>query len=242
MTLLFCTFMTQLYTNDIPVLDLRDTITGYIAERGFQRISLEDINPLDRDHLIERDARKNPNATFLTSEDATWRSEEGYLVFDNSEGTLAYIRPNPHAPRTPSAVPYEIHFRTTAPKGFNPDQYFSLAVPQRNLTLLLKSLHKNGNTSISAIADLDDSGVLTKVNEQLDEIRGEELPIRLFHSTYVSIVKNEVRTDKEKVSGELSRAIGSIMVAAHLWSRKQIMYYQAAKEADEKYGHSALVE
>lgn len=231
-----------MYPVDIQVQDLGDKLTKYLAKSGFQRASSGDIHHLDRDHLTERDAREHVYAVPLTP-DEMWRSAEDYLLFDNPEGTLAYVRPNPNAPRIYNALPFEMHFRTAAPEGFSPGQYFSLAVPQRNLKLLLEALHRRGDSSISAIADMDESNVLRRIHEQLDEVEGEGLPVRLFHSIYVSRTREENGgySDKEKAVEELSKAIGSVIVATHLFSRKQIAYYEASAEVDKLFGDSALV-
>ena len=231
-----------MYPVDIQLQDLGDKLTEYLAKYSFQRASLEDIHHLDRDYLTRRDARKCTYAVPLTA-DAMWRSAENYLLLNNPEGTLAYVRPGPHAPRIYNALPFEIHFRTAAPQGFIPAQYFSLAIPHRNLKLLLKALHGNGDISISSIADMNTHNVLTRICKQLDEVEEGVLPVRLFHSTYVSRSREENGgySDKEKAIGELSRAIGSVIIATHLFSRKQIAYYGASAEVDKLFGDSALV-
>lgn len=234
--------MVEMYPVDIQVRDLGDKLSEYLAESGFQRVSLGDINHLDRDHLKQRDAREHAYAVPLTP-DEKWRSADDYLLFDNPEGTMTYVRPNPHAPKIYHALPFEIHFRTAVPKGFSSSQYFSLAVPQRNLTLLLGALHRMENNSISAIADMNKSNVLRRIHEELDEVEGDTLPVRVFHSTYVSRTREENGgySDKEKAVEELSRAIGSVIVATHLFSRKQIAYYEASAEVDKLFQDSALV-
>ncbi len=234
--------MVEKYPVDILVRDLECKLQEYLSKHGFQRASLEEIHHLDRDHLTERDAREHAHAVPLTP-DARWRSADDYLLFNNPEGTLAYVRPNPHAPKIRHALPFEIHFRTAAQHGFSPSQYFSLVVPQRNLRLLLEALHRRGDSSISAIVDLGESNVLRRIYEQLDEVEGDILPVRLFHSTYVSRTREENGgySDKEKASEELSRAICSVIVATHLFSRKQIEYYKASAEVDKLFSESALV-
>ncbi len=120
--------MVKMYPVDVQVRDLGNKLTEYLTESGFQRVYLDDIYHSDRNHLTERDAREHTHAVPLTR-DAMWRSAEDYLLFDNPEGTLAYVRPNPDAPKIYHALPFEIHFRTAAPQEFAPKQYFSLAVP-----------------------------------------------------------------------------------------------------------------
>ncbi|MBU1112213.1 MAG: hypothetical protein ABIG93_04600 [archaeon] len=231
----------QNYPVDIAVQDLDVKLTEYLP--GFQKVSLDNIHQLDRDYLEKRDQREIPNTVGLIP-DQKWRSAEDYLVFDNPEGTLAYIRPNPLAPQIYHALPFEIHFRTAAPQGFSPSQYFSLAVPQRNLQLLLKALHTRGDHSISAIVEMENSNVLQRLHHQLDEVEESDiLPVRLFHSKYVSRTREEKggHSDKEKGVEELSRAISSVIVATHLFSRKQIAYYEATAEVDNLFTESALI-
>ena len=234
--------MIERYPVDIQTRDLEGKLTGQLEKDGFRRVSLDDIPHLDRRYLENRDARIVSQDTVLTA-DEKWRSPDDYLLFDNPEGTLAYVRPNPHAPSIRPALPFEIHFRTAAASGFSPSQYFSLAVPQRNLTLLRKALHARGYTSISAIADLDKANVLRRIHEQVDEIQGEALPVRLFHSIYVSRKREQKggNSDKEKAVGELSIAIGSVIVAAHIFSRRQMAYYEATAGVDTLFLDSALV-
>lgn len=172
--------MVELYPIDIKVRDLEDKLTGHLMRFGFHRVTLEEIPPLDKNYLEKRDGREISNAVRYTQNER-WRSAEDYLLYNNSEGILAYVRPNPTAPQMYHCLPFEIHFRTAAPNGFSAPQYFSLVVSQRNYSLLKEALE------------------------------------------------------------ELSRAIGSVIVATHLFSRKQIAYYKAAVEIDTLFSESALV-
>ncbi len=108
---------------------------------------------------------------------------------------------------------------------------------------MLEALHRKGDSSISAIADMDESNVLRRIHEQLDEVEGDALSVRLFHSIYVSRTRevNGGYSNKEKAIEELSRAIGSVIIATHIFSRKQIAYYDASTKVDKLFGDSALV-
>ncbi len=234
--------MTEIHTGEIKVLDLADKLTGYLAPHSFVRLNLNDIPLFDRIYLIKRDKREHGLDSGL-SQYQRWRSDEDYLVFDNDNGTLAYIRPNPCAPTMPHAIPFEIHFRTSAPSELSIPQAYSLAVPQRNLKLLLDSLHSRGYNSISHIGDMGKFGPMDRLYDQLGIIEGDALPIHLFHSTYLSIKREAIAqdADKEKMLEELAKAIGSVIISSHLFSRKQIAYYQASLEVDRLFSESALV-
>lgn len=231
----------QNYPVDIAVQELGDKLSEYLS--GFQKVSLDDVHHLDRDYLVNRDLREIPNVVGLTP-DQKWRSADDYLVFDNLEGTLAYIRHSPLAPQIYHVLPFEIHFRTAGPQGFLSSQYFSLAVPQRNLKLLLDALHARGDHSISAIAEMDKFNQLRRLHHQVDEVEDSNvLPARLFHSKYVSRTREEKGGHSDKVKGveELSRAISSVIISSHLFSRKQIAYYEATAKVDKLFTESAMV-
>ena len=227
--------MTETSTEEIKVLDLADKLTEYLAQHRFVRLSLDALSPFDSAYFIQRDKREHGLDVGLSTFQK-WRSDEDYLVFDNNAGTLTYIRPNPNAQITPHAVPYEIHVRTAAPDGLTRTQYFSLAVPQRNLSLLLEALHKKGYTSISHIGEMNKFGVLSCLTDQLDCIDKEELPAHLFHSVYVSQKREAVKElCKENAINEITAAIGSVIISSHLFSRKQIEYYKATAEVDKLF-------
>lgn len=233
----------QQYPLEVHVPDLESKLTRYLAQHGFQRGSLDTLHAVDRDHLLRRDQREVPGAIGLLPQHQ-WRSPEDHLVYQHPGGTAAYVRPNPLAPLTRHALPFEVHLRTAASSGLLVRQYFSLAIPQRSLRLLLEALRSSGGEALSFIADMDHIHLLERLPTQLDEVSGDELPVHVFHSVYVSRARNAAGRNSGEYGAavdDVSRAIGSVIVSSHLFSRKQIAYYAAAADIDTLFLDSALV-
>ena len=242
------------YSVEVHVPDLEGKLTGYLANHGFQRGSLDTLHPVDKCHFLRRDQREVPGAIGLLPQHQ-WRSPEDHLVYQHPEGTVAYVRPNPSAPLMRHALPFEVHLRTAASSGLLVKQYFSLAIPQRNLRLLLKALQSSGSEAISFIADMDHIHLLERLPTRLDEVPDDNLPVRVFHSVYVSRARKahhaagrnteapegDEGDEKGLIIDDVSRAIGSVVVSSHLFSRKQIAYYAAAADIDQLFLDSALV-
>ena len=227
---------------DIPVQDLQEKLTDYLEQFGFQSTLLENLSDLDYSCLKSRYHRERPSDEGLTA-DEKWRDVNDYLLYSNYEGTLAYIVQDPNTLRIPCSLPFNVHFMTTAPKGLTAGQYWSLGIPQRNLELLKDGLHRRGNTSIAFISDLKRASILKKIDDELHVSETGDFPVHLFHSVYLSRTR-EVRgghSDNGKAVDDLSKAISSLIVAANLFSKKQIAYYRAADEVDELFGESAIV-
>jgi len=230
--------MSFIQPTDIQLHDLGPTLAGHLSSRGYQSVSLEDIHPVDRDLLERRDRREVVNAGSILMGQSV-RPDDFYL-FDNLDGTLAYVRPNPFAPTTPHTIPFEIHFRTAAQQGFLCKQYHSLAPSQTILTQLLESLQSRGDSSIVVIAHMAKSGTLTYLSDQLDLVEDHPLPAHLFHSTYIGQMR-KLDCSKEEAVDQLSKAMASVITATHLVSRNLINYYEAAAKVDELFLESALV-
>jgi len=235
--------MIETYPVDIEVGSLEVKLTEDLKSHGFQRLYLGDLHYLDRTYLEHRDRREGPIAPPLTPFERRSRSDDDFLLYNNPEGTLAYVRPCPRSPRDYHTLGFEIHFRTAVERGFSPKQYFSLAIPDRNLKLLTNALQPEGDKSIYYICNFEILGRLNRIYDQLDVVEGDNLPVHLFHSISLGRKREEKGgySNKEKAIEELSRAIGSIIISAHLFSRKQIAYYKAAAEVDPLFSESALV-
>ena len=220
----------------IRVLDLEEGVTSYLNSLGFARRTLEEIDALQAERLIRRDKRESGREFGLRSVES-WRTDEEYLLYQNAQETVAYVRPNPYAPLMPTAFPVEIHFAQKFSDGFTNGQYFSLAIPQRMLTLHKKALHESGYNSISSIAKQDENGPLSRLDDEMD-FSTSEVPVYLFHSVSVSSKKPKLSQGDltiEKVRADLSVGVGSVIIATELFARKQIAYYTAAQQVDELY-------
>ncbi len=233
--------MVEKYPVDINVQDLAPDLIEYLTPHDFQRVSLDDISSTARDYLQKRDQRETVGCVSLVP-NQQWRSIDDYLLYDNSR-TLAYVRLDPDIPKMKGTLAINVHFRTTAPLGLTNDQYFSLGIPSRNLFLLKKSLHARGMTSINFISDLEEQNVLRRIRDQIDVDEAGDFLVFLFHSAYISgkYDSQSSPSSKEQAVQELAKAVGSLIITADLFSKKQIAYYQAAAEVDELFKESALV-
>ena len=236
--------MADIYQSEITVHDVADLVLAELSSHRFQSTSLTTLDPLDRWSLDRRDKRDGPLFGRFTAVEQ-WRASDDYALITNGEDTTVYVRPHPAAPRVVGALPFELHFSTAAPNGYSVSQYYSLVIPQRNLNLLAQTLRHRGHPATSFISDMHGFGVLTRLPTEVDVVTdaAHPLPVHVFHSMYVSrrYAQQNVGAEREQAIMDIAKAISSLIIAQHLYSRKQVAYYQAAAAVDDQFLASALV-
>ncbi len=229
----------MLYPVDISVHDLAEPLNEHLAVHGFQRRSLEDLIPAEREYLHRRDARTIANAVPLTPAEQ-WREEGEYLLFQNGEGMVAYIRHHPRAPQSYSHMSFEAHLGMPAPAGLNGEQYHSLAVTPLILSLLKRKFQEQHPGIM--IGAMKNSNVLMRLPVRVEDVADDNFPVRVSHSVYVSAARNIPGGNSGKRAvASISQAMVGIIVEACLYARKQIAYYRAEAEVDSAFGGIALV-
>jgi len=230
--------MVEIYNPAIKLPDLEAKLTEYLVTQGFHRLYLNEISGVDRDCLYRRDSRQSAGSGPLGFMDR-WRSADDYLLYDNLQGTLAYVRQSPHQ-SVKNVSRFEVHLRTAAEDGFLPRQYYPLAIPQKNLSLICEMLV--AKYPFSSIGDMETFGRLSRIPAELDLADDVNLPVHLFHSVQLGTHLIESRhSEIENAIEGLSLGIGSVIIASHLFSRKQIQYYQAAAEVDRQISESPIM-
>lgn len=241
--------MRETYQADITPKDLEETLTEYLCgpsrNLGFRRGYLEELHPSDRIELERRDRREIVGSE--PHSNGEWRSDDEYLLYTHPAGNVAYIRTEQVAPRMTLAIPFDVHLMTPAPDKFQAFQYFTLAIGQKPLKLLKERLHERGFELVNFISDMDGLSLFSKIPTTIAHVSDSELPIHTFHSLFVSIARGYDKIGKEpgrqRAIETLSTAIGSAIIAAKIFSEKQIEYYRATAGlgSDSIFIESAII-